>query len=43
MKSYKFKKRFKLANKTSRRRFSKHAGFHPKNGGKVVMRGGIRF
>lgn len=37
------RRRSKMSRKHSRRSFSKNAGFHPRNGGRAVMRGGIRF
>ncbi len=38
-----YRKRHKMSRKSSRRHFSKNAGYHPRNGGRAVMRGGIRF
>lgn len=37
------KYRYKMSRRGSRRNFSRHAGYHPRNGGHCVMRGGIRF
>lgn len=37
------KYRHKMSRKGSRKSFSRNAGYHPKNGGRCAMRGGIRF
>lgn len=37
------KRRVKLSRKHSKKSFRKHSGFHHRNGGQSVMRGGIRF
>lgn len=38
-----YRKRSKLSSRVSRKHFKRHAGFHPRNGARAVMRGGIRF
>lgn len=37
------KYRHKMSRRSSRKNFSRNAGYHPRNGGHCAMRGGIRF
>lgn len=37
------RKRRKLSKRISRKKFSRHSGFHPRNQAQSAMRGGVRF